>query len=106
MAFLTNYLGLSLALGSFIAGLIISESRYSHQVVADILPFKESFNSIFFISVGMLLNVNFAMTHIPNVLMFGAGIFLLKALVILIDTVPEIPVQGCGYISHGTRTGG
>ncbi|MBL8017621.1 MAG: cation:proton antiporter [Ignavibacteria bacterium] len=84
MAFLTDYLGLSLALGSFIAGLIISESRYSHQVVADILPFKESFNSIFFISVGMLLNVNFALTHIPNVLMFGAGIVLLKALVILI----------------------
>jgi len=84
MAFLTNYLGLSLALGSFIAGLIISESRYSHQVVADILPFKESFNSIFFISVGMLLNFTFVSGHIPDVLMFGAGIFILKALVILI----------------------
>ena len=84
MAFLTNYLGLSLALGSFIAGLIISESRYSHQVVADIMPFKESFNSIFFISVGMLLNFNFVMTNIPNVLMLGAGIFFLKLIVILI----------------------
>ena len=84
MAFLTNYLGLSLALGSFIAGLLISESRYSHQVVADILPFKESFNSIFFISIGMLLNFNFVMTNIPGVLMFGAGIFLLKAAVILV----------------------
>jgi CPA2 family monovalent cation:H+ antiporter-2 len=84
MAFLTNYLGLSLALGSFIAGLIISESRYSHQVVADIMPFKESFNSIFFISVGMLLNFTFVMTNIPNVLMLGAGIFFLKAIVILI----------------------
>lgn len=84
MAFLTNYLGLSLALGSFIAGLIISESRYSHQVVADILPFKESFNSIFFISVGMLLNFNFVMTNIPDVMLFGAGIFLLKAVVILV----------------------
>ncbi len=84
MAFLTNYLGLSLALGSFIAGLIISESRYSHQVVADIMPFKESFNSIFFISVGMLLNFNFVTTNIPNVLMLGAGIFFLKAIVILV----------------------
>jgi len=65
MAFLTNYLGLSLALGSFIAGLLISESRYSHQVVADILPFKESFNSIFFISIGMLLNFNFVMKIFP-----------------------------------------
>ena len=84
MAFLTNYLGLSLALGSFIAGLIISESRYSHQVVADIMPFKESFNSIFFISVGMLLNFTFVTEHIASVLMLGAGIFFLKALVILI----------------------
>jgi CPA2 family monovalent cation:H+ antiporter-2 len=84
MAFLTNYLGLSLALGSFIAGLLISESKYSHQVVADILPFKESFNSIFFISVGMLLNFTFVIANIPDVLMLGAGIFLLKVLVILI----------------------
>jgi CPA2 family monovalent cation:H+ antiporter-2 len=84
MAFVTNYLGLSLALGSFIAGLIISESRYSHQVVADILPFKESFNSIFFISVGMLLNMNYVINNIPMVLSLGVGIFLLKSIVIVV----------------------
>jgi CPA2 family monovalent cation:H+ antiporter-2 len=82
MAFLTNYLGLSFALGAFIAGLIISESKYSHQVVADILPFKESFNSLFFISIGMLLDFNFVVQNIPAVLSLGVGIFLLKALVV------------------------
>jgi len=56
MAWLTSSLGLSLALGAFLAGVIISESQYSHQVVSDILPFKDVFNSLFFISIGMLLN--------------------------------------------------
>ena len=46
-AFLTDYLGLSLALGAFIAGLIISETRYSHQVVADILPFQRKLQQPF-----------------------------------------------------------
>jgi len=47
MAYLTASLGLSLALGAFLAGMIISESYYSHQVVSDILPFKDVFNSLF-----------------------------------------------------------
>lgn len=50
-------LGLSLAMGAFIAGIIISESEYSHQIILDILPLKDYFGSVFFISVGMLLQV-------------------------------------------------
>ena len=57
MALLSSALGLSLALGAFLAGVIISESPYSHQVVSDILPFKDLFSSIFFISIGMLLDI-------------------------------------------------
>ena len=53
----SNELGLTLAMGAFIAGMIISESDYSHQIILDILPLKDYFSSIFFISVGMLLNV-------------------------------------------------
>ncbi len=49
--------GLSLALGAFIAGLIISESEYSHQALGEVLPFREVFNSLFFISIGMLFDV-------------------------------------------------
>jgi CPA2 family monovalent cation:H+ antiporter-2 len=58
-AWLTSEAGLSLALGAFIAGLVISESEFSHQVVADILPLRDSFSGIFFISIGMLLNLDF-----------------------------------------------
>ncbi|QWV95502.1 cation:proton antiporter [Geomonas oryzisoli] len=54
-AWLTAQVGLSLALGAFIAGLAISESEYSHQALSDIMPFREAFMSLFFISVGMLL---------------------------------------------------
>ena len=49
--------GLPLALGAFIAGLIISESEYSHQALGEVLPFREVFNSLFFISIGMLFDV-------------------------------------------------
>jgi CPA2 family monovalent cation:H+ antiporter-2 len=55
-ALLTHQIGLSLALGAFLAGLIISESEYSLEAISSILPLKKVFTSIFFISIGMLLN--------------------------------------------------
>ncbi|HWP84523.1 MAG TPA: cation:proton antiporter [Terriglobia bacterium] len=55
-AWLTGEAGLSLALGAFIAGLVISESEYSHQALGEILPFRNAFTGIFFVSVGMLFN--------------------------------------------------
>lgn len=58
-AWLTSEFGLSLALGAFIAGLLISESEYSHQIVADILPLRDCFSGIFFISIGMFLNLHY-----------------------------------------------
>lgn len=79
---LTNYLGLSLALGAFIAGLLISETKYSHQVSADILPFKEVFNSLFFISVGMLLDFNYLYENTGTVFSLAAGIFVLKSMLV------------------------
>jgi len=57
IALLTSRFGLSLALGAFLAGLIISESEYAHQATADILPFKDSFIGLFFVSVGMLMDI-------------------------------------------------
>ncbi len=59
IALLTSRFGLSLALGAFLAGLIISESEYAHQALSDILPFKDSFMGLFFVSIGMLMNVGF-----------------------------------------------
>ncbi|MGE5275938.1 MAG: cation:proton antiporter [Acidobacteriota bacterium] len=56
-ALATSKAGLSLALGAFLAGLIVSESEFGHQAVADVAPFRDAFNALFFVSVGMLFDV-------------------------------------------------
>lgn len=63
IAWLTSLTGLSLALGAFIAGLVISESEYSHQAMAEVLPLRDSFNSLFFVSIGMLMDVRVVGEH-------------------------------------------
>lgn len=63
IAWLTSLGGLSLALGAFIAGLVISESEYSHQAMAEVLPFRDSFNSLFFVSIGILMNWRVLLDH-------------------------------------------
>lgn len=79
MAMLTEALEFSLALGAFIAGIIISESEYSHQVVAEVTPFRDVFNSLFFISIGMLLELPFALGHPGAVLGLAGMILVVKA---------------------------
>jgi len=86
-AWLTSAVGLSLALGAFFAGLVISESPYHHQATALVLPFREIFVSFFFVSIGMLLDVRFVVSHLAEVLLFTLGVILLKALVLGITVV-------------------
>ncbi|GAA4445140.1 monovalent cation:proton antiporter family protein [Pontibacter saemangeumensis] len=81
VAWLTSSLGLSLALGAFMAGLIISESEYSHQATSNILPFREIFTSFFFVSIGMLLDFSFMLQHLPIILFFTLLTFLIKGTV-------------------------
>ncbi|MEJ8801784.1 cation:proton antiporter domain-containing protein [Pontibacter sp. H249] len=81
VAWLTSGLGLSLALGAFLAGLIISESEYSHQATSNIMPFREIFTSFFFVSIGMLLNFEFMLQHMPVILGLTIVTMLLKAIV-------------------------
>lgn len=57
IAWITAHAGLSLALGAFLAGLIISESEYSHQALGNVMPLRDVFTSFFFVSIGMLLDV-------------------------------------------------
>jgi len=83
-SWLTAQFGLSLALGAFIAGLVLSESEYSHQIVADILPFRDVFNSIFFISIGMLLSINSLAADLLTVLGWVSALIFGKAVIILI----------------------
>ena len=80
MAWLTYSLGFSLALGAFVAGIIVSETEYSHQVVADMGPFRDVFASVFFVSIGMLVDLRWAAGHALAVLALAAAIITVKAL--------------------------
>jgi CPA2 family monovalent cation:H+ antiporter-2 len=78
VAFLTSEAGLSLALGAFIAGLIVSESDYSHQATSVVLPLRELFASFFFISVGMLLDWTFFVDQIQIIALLLILLLLVK----------------------------
>jgi len=62
-AAITNLVGVSLALGAFLAGLVVSESHYSEQAISEILPLRTLFNAVFFVSVGMLLDLSYVMEY-------------------------------------------
>ncbi len=80
-AFFTFSLGLSLALGAFIAGLLISESEYSQQALGNVTPFLDVFSSFFFISVGMLLDLQFVFDHPIEVLVFTTLVLSIKTII-------------------------
>jgi len=74
VAWLTSKAGLSLALGAFLAGLIISESEYSHQALGNILPFRDVFTSFFFVSIGMLLDIGFLFRQPGTIALIALGV--------------------------------
>lgn len=59
IGYLTQAIGLSYAFGAFVAGMVISESEYSHKAISDLIPLRDIFGLVFFVSVGMLLNIEF-----------------------------------------------
>ena len=89
IAFLTSKFGLSLALGAFLAGLIISESEYAHQATSDILPFKDSFIGMFFVSVGMLMDIGYMS---DNCLKIAAAVALIFGLKIITGIISALSI--------------
>ena len=87
VALFTYSIGLSLALGAFLAGLIISESEYGHQAIGNILPFRDVFMSFFFISIGMLLDINFFFQQPALIVLIALGVISLKAIIAGFATV-------------------
>ncbi len=79
-AYLTSLAGLSLALGSFVAGMIIASTDESHQISVTIDPFREAFSSIFFISVGLLLDVK--MINLPLFVSIALVVLLVKGMIV------------------------
>ncbi|HEX8255413.1 MAG TPA: cation:proton antiporter, partial [Thermoanaerobaculia bacterium] len=80
-AWLTSLAGVSLSLGAFLAGLVVSESRYSHHAFAEILPLQILFSAVFFVSVGLLLDVAFVLRHPLLIVGVVTAIVVVKALV-------------------------
>lgn len=77
-------LDLSLALGAFAAGLVVCESIYAHRIMADILPFKDLFLTIFFVSVGLQIDLNAITQEWPLVLGGTLGVLVLKTIIVLL----------------------
>lgn len=82
-AWLTDLAGLSLALGAFLAGIMLGETQYRHQVESDILPFRDILLGLFFVTIGMLLNVNAVYEYWPYVLASVLGLVVFKAILVM-----------------------
>ncbi|MHA7111745.1 cation:proton antiporter [Sunxiuqinia elliptica] len=81
VALLTSEMGISLAFGAFLAGLMISESEYSHNAFGQLIPFKDTFTSFFFVSIGMLLDLNFVSEHLGLVISTVLLVLLIKMII-------------------------
>jgi CPA2 family monovalent cation:H+ antiporter-2 len=88
VAWLTSSAGLSLALGAFLAGLVLSESEYGYQALGSILPFRDVFTSLFFISIGMLFDGAYFLRHPLLVVSLTLAVLVLK--VVIASIVPAV----------------
>ena len=109
-AFATEQAGLSTALGAFVAGLMVADTEYRHQIAADMGPFRGLLLGFFFMTVGMTVDARFALGHIGAVLAIAAGLLLLKALLLaglaLALRFPRrLAVELAGLLSQGSEFG-
>lgn len=81
IGYATYLAGLSFAFGAFVAGMVLSESEYNHQALSDIIPLRDVFGLLFFVSVGMLLDPIFLIQHIEMVVLVVLAVALVKTLI-------------------------
>lgn len=81
-AWLTHLLGLSPALGAFLAGMLLGESHYRHQIEADIRPFRDILLGLFFVSIGMLIDLQLFASHSLQIIGMTLGLLVIKGLVV------------------------
>ncbi|OKY26248.1 monovalent cation:proton antiporter family protein [Thalassotalea sp. PP2-459] len=84
---LTQWFGLSMALGAFLAGMMLGESQYKHQLEADIRPYRDILLGLFFVTVGMKLDINVLVSSPLTIVSLVVGLMLLKVVVIRILAV-------------------
>lgn len=94
IALFTSKIGLSLSLGAFLAGLIMSESEYSLNAIEGILPFRDVFTSLFFVSVGMLMDIRFFISNISTVMIVTVSIIIIKIITASVSSLAiRFPVR-------------
>jgi monovalent cation:H+ antiporter-2, CPA2 family len=86
-AMFTSSIGLSLALGAFLAGILISGSQYSQQAMGNIVPLRDMFMSFFFVSVGMLLDIGYLREHLPIIILASIALIIIKSLASATTTI-------------------
>lgn len=93
-AWMVSAAGVSLALGAFLAGLVVADSEYRHQALSDLIPFREVFASLFFVSVGMLLDPrSIAGNALPIFAILSAIVFGKTVIVTLVSLVLRLPLR-------------
>lgn len=90
-AWATHALGLSMALGGFLAGMLLAETEFRHQTEAVIKPFQDILLGLFFVSVGMLLDLQLLLAQLPLVLLLLAALLAGKAIIILLVVRRFVP---------------
>jgi monovalent cation:H+ antiporter-2, CPA2 family len=91
IGYVTWSFGLSMALGAFVAGLVINESEYAHQALSDIVPLRDLFGMLFFVSVGMLLDPGLVLQQL------GALVFVVIVIVVGKAAILASVVRAFGY---------
>ena len=95
-AWIAAQVGVSLAAGAFLAGLVVAGSDFRHQALSDLIPFREVFTSLFFVSVGMLLDPALLVESPGPILLLLAAIILGKALLVfLVGAIMRLPLRVC-----------
>lgn len=100
VAFITNQQGLSLALGAFLAGMIVSETGFGYQALGNVTPFKEVFTGFFFINIGMMIKFGIFLDN-PLLIIFLALIIILVKMLVVLSSISLL-----GYsLETGLKTG-
>lgn len=101
-ASVSTLLGLSAALGAFVAGLVLSESEFDHRVIAEVVPVRDLFATLFFVSVGMLIDIRFILENWPVVLATALFVLVLKAVATFLGVLPfKIAARTAAFTTLG-----
>lgn len=107
-SFATDLAGLSTALGAFVAGLMVADSEYRHQIAADIAPFRGVLLGLFFMTVGMAIDLEVAGAHLGQVIAVALGLLVLKgtllyALARALGHPPRLALELGGLLAQGSE---